>query len=67
MNTCPAINCKKEIPQSVIFCQPHWWALPHDLKKKLLKPKSKEDHQTAMRQAIGVICYKEGAEMPDGT
>lgn len=61
MTTCAATNCGKTIPATIIFCGPHWWALPADLKRKLLKPKTPEAYKIALEQAIGVIRYKEGA------
>lgn len=57
---CAAIACGKTIPATIVFCQEHWWCVPADLKRKLLKPKTPEAYKTALKQAIGVIEYKEG-------
>lgn len=57
---CAATNCGREIPPTVLFCQRHWWMVPPDLKRKLLKPKNTAARETALKQAVGVIEFKEG-------
>lgn len=62
---CNAIDCKRAIPEAVLFCQPHWWMVPNDLKRSLLRQKDAEKKKTLLRTAVGAIAYKEGKEMPE--
>ena len=65
MKSCAAIDCKRAIPDSVIFCHEHQWMIPIDLKRKLLRRQGPDQFKVALKQAIACIAYKEGKEMPE--
>lgn len=62
---CNAIDCKRTIPDNVLFCHLHWWAVPNDLKRSLLRQKDASKKKLLLRTAVGTIAYKEGKEMPE--
>jgi hypothetical protein len=59
MTTCSAKGCAKELPVGIPFCHEHYWMLPKDMTRKLLKPKSSEAYFETLEQAVGFIAEKE--------
>lgn len=71
MKNCPAPNCSEQIPDGLIFCDPHWSKLPPDLKTQLIyfhpdvaarraqkHISESQSYERLMRNALGVLELK---------
>lgn len=68
-HTCPARGCDARLPDKILFCRPHWYALPKPLRDAIwatYRPGQERDGRPSqaylanVRQAIRVIAAKEG-------
>lgn len=35
LHECPAPTCTKQVPRAHLVCEPHWFALPYELRDRI--------------------------------
>lgn len=61
---CPAQGCPVLVPNSMLMCRPHWYALPQELRSAIWEAYRNGDrvrHRAFMVEAIRFLLRKRGA------